>query len=234
MKKILISLSLPLLLSLGISASAALPKEGIYLDKDGSPVTEEQMVPPSLKSAKMLPQTQAVHDALFTLPHSVSTVLLLSINEDGAVTHEEVAESSSSIVLDQYAASSAESWSFRPARRGDKAVPFTVRIPVRFTSSMTAVPPQPLSQVMSDMTEKERTAAEEAGHPSLSVRISIDQNGKMDKAPEVIKEGTSLSDENFKILSRYIERSLRQWTFSPARNPDGENIAAETTLSLQM
>ena len=49
MKKILISLSL--LLTLGLTASAALPKEGVYLDKEGSPITEEQMVPPSVKSA---------------------------------------------------------------------------------------------------------------------------------------------------------------------------------------
>ena len=40
MKKILISLSL--LLTLGLTASAALPREGVYLDKEGSPITEEQ------------------------------------------------------------------------------------------------------------------------------------------------------------------------------------------------
>lgn len=98
MKKILISLSL--LLTLGLTASAALPKEGVYLDKEGSPITEEQMVPPSVKSAPMLPQSAAVHEALSQLPHAASTVLLLAIDEDGAVTHEEIAESSSSLVLD--------------------------------------------------------------------------------------------------------------------------------------
>lgn len=94
MKKILISLSL--LLTLGLTASAALPKEGVYLDKEGSPITEEQMVPPSVKSTPMLPQSAAVHEALSQLPHAASTVLILSIDEDGAVTHEEIAESSSS------------------------------------------------------------------------------------------------------------------------------------------
>lgn len=80
MKKILISLSL--LLTLGLTASAALPREGVYLDKEGSPITEEQMVPPSVKSAPMLPQSAAVHEALSQLPHDASTVLILSIDED--------------------------------------------------------------------------------------------------------------------------------------------------------
>lgn len=230
MKKFLISLSL--LLSFGFTASAALPEEGVYLDKDGSPITEDQMVPPSVKSAKMLPQTKAVHEALTQLPHDASTVLLLSINEDGAVTHEEVAESSSSLILDQYAASSAEAWTFHPARRSDKTIPFTVRIPVRFVSALVSTPPAPEKQVMADMTEKEEQAAEKAGRPSFAVNLSIDREGKMSAPPEIQKDGAALSDSDFKILSRYIERSLRQWTFSPARNPDGEAIEAETIISI--
>lgn len=176
MKKILISLSL--LLTLGLTASAALPKEGVYLDKEGSPITEEQMVPPSVKSAPMLPQSAAVLEALSQLPHAASTVLLLAIDEDGAVTHEEIAESSSSLVLDQYAAGSAKSWTFHPARRGDKDIPLTVRIPVRFTSALVSVPPASEKQVMADMKEKEEQAAERSGHPSFTVKLSIDRNGK--------------------------------------------------------
>lgn len=230
MKKILISLSL--LLTLGFTASAALPKEGVYLDKEGSPITEEQMVPPSVKSAPMLPQSAAVLEALSQLPHAASTVLLLAIDEDGAVTHEEIAESSSSLVLDQYAAGSAKSWTFHPARRGDKDIPLTVRIPVRFTSALVSVPPAPEKQVMADMKEKEEQAAERSGHPSFTVKLSIDRNGKMSAPPVIEKEGTGLSDADFKILSSYIERSLRQWTFAPARNPDGEAIDAETAISI--
>lgn len=176
MKKILISLSL--LLTLGFNASAALPKEGVYLDKEGSPITEEQMVPPSVKSAPMLPQSAAVHEALSQLPHAASTVLILSVDADGAVTHEEIAESSSSLILDQYAAGSAKSWTFHPARRGDKDIPLTVRIPVRFMSAMVSVPPAPEKQIMADMKEKEEQAAERSGHPSFTVKLSIDRNGK--------------------------------------------------------
>lgn len=176
MKKILISLSL--LLTLGLTASAALPKEGVYLDKEGSPITEEQMVPPSVKSAPMLPQSAAVHEALSQLPHDASTVLILSIDEDGAVTHEEIAESSSSLVLDQYAAGSAKSWTFHPARRGDKDIPLTVHVPVRFMSALVSMPPAPEKQVMADRKEKEEQAAERSGHPSFTVKLSIDRNGK--------------------------------------------------------
>lgn len=231
-EKILISLSL--LLTLGLTASAAIPKEGVYLDKEGSPITEEQMVPPSVKSAPMLPQSAAVHEALSQLPHAASTVLILSIDEDGAVTHEEIAESSSSLILDQYAAGSAKSWTFHPARRGDKDIPLTVRIPVRFMSALVSVPPAPEKQVMADMKEKEEQAAERAGHPSFTVKLSIDRNGKMSAPPVIEKEGTGLSDADFKILSSYIERSLRQWTFAPARNPDGEAIDAETAISITL
>lgn len=230
MKKILISLSL--LLTLGFTASAAIPREGVYLDKEGSPITEEQMVPPSVKSAPMLPQSAAVHEALSQLPHAASTVLILSIDEDGAVTHEEIAESSSSLILDQYAAGSAKSWTFHPARRGDEDIPLTVRIPVHFTSALVSVPPAPEKQVMADMKEKEEQAAEKSGHPSFTVKLSIDRNGKMSAPPVIEKEGTGLSDADFKILSSYIERSLRQWTFAPARNPDGEAIDAETAISI--
>lgn len=230
MKKILISLSL--LLTLGLTASAAIPREGVYLDKEGSPITEEQMEPPSVKSAPMLPQSAAVLEALSQLPHAASTVLILSIDEDGAVTHEEIAESSSSLILDQYAAGSAKSWTFHPARRGDKDIPMTVRIPVRFTSALVSVPPAPEKQVMADMKEKEEQAAERSGHPSFTVKLSIDRNGKMSAPPVIEREGPALSGEDFKILSSYIERSLRQWTFAPAKNPDGEAIDAETAISI--
>lgn len=230
MKKILISLSL--LLTLGFTASAAIPREGVYLDKEGSPITEKQMVPPSVKSAPMLPQSAAVHEALSQLPHAASTVLILSIDEDGVVTHEEIAESSSSLILDQYAAGSAKSWTFHPARRGDKDIPLTVRIPVRFTSALVSVPPAPEKQIMADMKEKEEQAAERSGHPSFTVKLSIDRNGKMSAPPVIEREGPALSGEDFKILSSYIERSLRQWTFAPARNPDGEAINAETVISI--
>lgn len=54
----------------------------------------------------------------------------------------------------------------------------------------------------------------------------------MSAPPVIEKEGAGLSDADFKILSSYIERSLRQWTFAPARNPDGEAIDAETAISI--
>ena len=66
------------------------------------------------------------------------------------------------------------------------------------------------------------------------MKLSIDRNGKMSAPPVIEKEGTDLSDADFKILSSYIERSLRQWTFAPARNPDGEAIDAETAISITL
>lgn len=234
MKKVLIALSLPFLLSFGISVSAALPQEGVYLNKDGSPVTEDQKTAPSIKSAKMLPQSQAVHDALASLPHSSSTVLLLTINEDGTVTHEEITQSSSSIILDQYAASSAESWTFRPAALAGRAIASTVTIPVRFVSALVAIPATPSNQIMKDMNEKQNAAALSAGHPVIPVKVHISAAGKMEGKPSAQKEGLSLSEENYKILSSYVEDCVRGWTFTAAQNPDGEPIESDLVIPVQV
>ena len=61
-------LALALSLALCGSASAAVPQEGYYLGKDGAPLTQEQQTPPAVKSAKMAPQTQAVHEAMARCP----------------------------------------------------------------------------------------------------------------------------------------------------------------------
>ena len=48
MKKLILTSLLTL--ALAASASAAVPSGGVYLDKDGTPLTEAQQVPPSLRS----------------------------------------------------------------------------------------------------------------------------------------------------------------------------------------
>jgi protein TonB len=43
-----------------------------------------------------------------------------------------VAESSGYDPFDDSALATVRKWRFTPARRGDKAVPYTIRVPVRF------------------------------------------------------------------------------------------------------
>ena len=61
MKKLILTSLLTL--ALAASASAAVPSGGVYLDKDGTPLTEAQQVPPSLRSHKMAPQNAAIQEA---------------------------------------------------------------------------------------------------------------------------------------------------------------------------
>jgi TonB family protein len=234
MKKIILSLSL--LLALGnLSMAASLPENGVYLNKDGTPVTAAEEIPPSLTSAKMLPQTKDVHDALLTLPHSSATVLRITINEDGAVTHAEEEQSSTSLILDQYAASCVESWRFKPAMRGDRAVISTAAVPVRFISNMVSQPAAPKEAVMKDMNESVHQAAERNGHPLISVKAFIKADGKMDGRPTAVKEETSsIPAGDYKILAAYAEDCVRHWTFTPALNPDGEAIASEAIFPVQL
>lgn len=234
MKKIILSLSL--LLALGsLSMAADLPEDGVYLNKDGTPITAAEEIPPSLSSAKMMPQTEAVHEALASLSHSSATVLRITINEDGTVTHAEVEQSSSSLILDQYAASSVESWHFKPARRGDRTVTSTASVPVRFISAMVSTPAAPKETFLKDMNESVRQAAERNGHPLISVKAFITSGGKLDGKPAALKgENTSMSSGDFKILSAYAEDCVRRWTFTPALNPDGEAISSTAVFPVQL
>ena len=169
MKKLILTSLLTL--ALAASASAAVPAGGVYLDKDGTPLTEAQQVPPSLRSHKMAPQNAAIQEAMAALPHSTSTLIALTVTEDGTAANASVAQSSGSIILDQYAIDSVNLWQFRPAKRGDRSVSTSVTIPLRFISTMISVPAAPTSQVLKDMPEEVREAAERNAHPVLTVKV---------------------------------------------------------------
>lgn len=226
-------LALALSLTLCSSASAAVPQEGYYLGKDGVPLTEEQQTPPAVKSAKMAPQNQAVHEAMAALPHSTSTMMRLTVTEDGNAANPEVIQSSGSIILDQYAMESVNSWTFRPAKRGEKAVSMTVSVPIRFISTMVSVPAAPATQPMKDMSDEVQTIAEKENHPTLNVKVYINASGWIEGKPEVLKP-ESMTAADFKVLSKYVENCVKSWTFTPAQNPDGEAIGADVTLAVQL
>ena len=231
MKKVWLALSLSL--ALCASASAAVPQEGYYLGKDGAPLTAEQQTPPAVKSTKMAPQNQAVHDAMAALPHSTSAVLRLTITEDGNAANPEVIQSSGSIILDQYAMESVNSWTFRPAKLGEKAISMTVSVPIRFVSTMIATPVVPTAQPMKDMSDDVREAAERNGHPELSVKVYINASGSLEGKPEAQKPD-SMNASDFKVLAKYAETCVKNWTFSAAQNPDGEAVGAEAMVAVQL
>ena len=226
-------LALALSLALCGSASAAVPQEGYYLGKDGAPLTQEQQTPPAVKSAKMAPQTQAVHEAMAVLPHSTSTVLRLTVTEDGNAKDPEVIQSSGSIILDQYAMESVNSWNFRPAKLGEKAVSMTVSVPIRFVSTMITTPAVPTNEPMKDMSDDVREAAERNNHPELSVKVYINASGALEGKPEAEKP-ESMNASDFKVLSKYAETCVKSWTFTAAQNPDGEAIGSEVMVTVQL
>ena len=102
-------------------------------------------------------------------------------------------------------------------------------IPLRFISTMISVPAAPTSQVLKDMPEEVREAAERNAHPVLTVKVYVNSDGKMDGAPEVMKN-EKLSGADFKALSKYVTASVKTWTFSAAKNPDGEAIGSEILI----
>ncbi len=231
MKKIWLALSLSL--ALCASASAAVPQEGYYVGKDGAPLTQEQQTPPAVKSAKMAPQSQAVHEAMASLPHSTSTMMRLTVTEDGNAANPEVIQSSGSIILDQYAMESVNSWTFKPAKLGEKAVSMTVSVPIRFISTMVSVPAAPTAQPMKTMSDDVQSIAEKENHPVMEVKVYINAGGALEGKPEAQKpEGMNASD--FKVLSKYVENCVKSWTFTPAQNPDGEAIGSDVMVTVQL
>lgn len=222
-----------LTLALAASASAAVPSGGVYLDKDGTPLTEAQQVPPSLKSPKMAPQTTAIREALASLPGNRLVLITLTVTEDGNATNISVMNSSGSVILDQYAVDSVEHWQFQPAKRGEKTVSSNASVPIRFISTMVSVPATPASQVLKDMSDEVREAAERNRHPVLTVKVYIKSDGTMDGAPEVLKDET-FPTADFKILSKYVVSSVKSWTFTPARNPSGDAIGSAILISVQL
>ena len=231
MKKLILTSLLTL--ALAASASAAVPAGGVYLDKDGTPLTEAQQVPPSLKSQKMAPQTTAIREALASLPGNRLVLITLTVTEDGNATNISVMNSSGSVILDQYAVDSVEHWQFQPAKHGEKTVSSNASVPIRFISTMVSVPAAPTSQVLKDMSDEVREAAERNRHPVLTVKVYIKSDGTMDGAPEVLKDET-LPTADFKILSKYVVSSVKSWTFTPARNPSGDAIGSAILISVQL
>ena len=231
MKKLWLTVAISFLL--GTSASATLPPEGYYLGKDGAPLTEDAQTPPAVKSAKMAPQTKAVQESMAILPHSATTLIRLTITEDGTVLNPEVIQSSGSIILDQYAMESVNSWSFRPAKRGEKAIPMMVSVPIRFISTMITTPAMATVKILKDMPSEVKDAAERNHHPSLSIKLYINSTGKPEGKPEV-ERSDILTPADYKILSKYVENCIKNWTFTAAKNPDGESIGSLATISVQL
>ena len=130
MKKLLIALTAVLAFGSGV-ADAAVPEGGYFLDKNGVPLTKEQSTPPKIKTHPTPPMSRLVYNAVKALPHSSSTIIRLTVNEDGFPVGPAVTQSAGSVILDEYAVKSVINWTFIPAKMGDKAVNSTVEVPVR-------------------------------------------------------------------------------------------------------
>lgn len=232
MKKILVSLSAVLLFSAGL-VQAAVPQGGYFLDKNGIPLTKEMQTPPSLKSNPILPQSGAVHDAMEALDHSSSTVIRLTVTEDGMPADAIVTQSAGSVILDEYAMQSINGWRFHPAKLGEKTIRSAVSLPVHFISMKAVTSAAPIDRPLKNASEEMQKAIERNNHPAISVSLYVTADGNIDGSPKAVQD-ENISDNDFKILSKYTEDSVKEWRFTPAVNPDGENIPQHIILTVQL
>lgn len=229
--KWLAPLALAVCLAAG-SVSAAVPEGGMYLNRDGTPVTEEQMTPVRPTATPMPEQNSAVLEAMAALPHSASALVHFTVTADGLPKDAVIEVSSGSVVLDEYAVTAVKGWRFSPAKWDDRPVSTEVNVPVRFISTMVSVPAAPTSSPMKELPKSAAgiLAAHEGGI-DVPVAVSVKADGKLDGTPKTASwDNETLTDTEKKTLGRYAENAVRDWTFSPAKNPDGEPIASDVTV----
>lgn len=231
MKKIVFLLSTALLLSASV-AQADIPQSGYFLSKDGVPLTEEQITAPSIRSNPMKPISTNELQAMMALPQSVNTLIELTVNEDGYPTDVLVKQSSGSIVLDQYAINSVNDWTFSPSKLGDKSVRAKVSVPVHFVSMKVVTPATIVKKELATPSKEEKQLIARS-HPVLQLTLSISDKGFVNGIVG-IKPTTNLSAGDMAILKKYMEKSIKSWTFTPAKNPEGIAISDEITVTVPL
>lgn len=231
MKKLLIALTAVLAFGSGV-ADAAVPEGGYFLDKNGVPLTKEQSTPPKIKTHPTPPMSRLVYNAVKALPHS-STIIRFIINEEGLPVGTEVTQSAGSVILDEYAVNSLKYWTFIPAKKDGKAVKHRASVSIHFASLKVAKPSTVKRQAMKIASAAVKDAVKRNHHPLMYVFVHIEQDGTIKEAP-VALENEQLNEEDFKLLARYAEKCVRDWTFTPAVNPDGEIIPEDTILAVQL
>lgn len=231
MKKIIFLLSTALLLSASV-AQADIPQSGYFLSKDGVPLTEEQITAPSIRSNPMKPISTNELQAMMALPQSVNTLIELTVTEDGYPTDVLVKQSCGSIVLDQYAINSVNDWTFSPSKLGDKSVRAKVSVPVHFISMKVVTPATIVKKELAAPSKEEKQLIDHL-HPVLQLTLSISDKGVVNGIAD-IKPTTNLSAGNMAILKKYMEKSIKSWTFTPAKNPEGTAISDEITVTVPL
>ncbi len=230
------ALSLALMLGMAGAAEAAVPTNGVFLNKDGTPVAPEDIASPQVVSASMPVQDSEVFHAMQLLPHSTVVELSVRIDEYGISSDVEIQQSSGSVILDNYAITGVQGWKFKPAHYGDKNISALVLVPLRFQSTMVAVPAAPTDQPMKALPEKVRAILSAQNRRiDVPLLIHLDPTGKLENTPEAAPwDGTSLTQEEQKTLRDYAITCVKDWIFTPAQNPDGESIRSDQTIIVEV
>lgn len=224
------------LLASGGTSHAAIPAGGVYLNKDGTPAAAEEAVPVKALKTPMAPMSGAVLSAMALLPHNQAALVAFTVDEDGQVRDPSIAASSGSVVLDEYAMTSVSGWSFTPARRGEKVISSSVQVPVRFTSSKVAVSAAPKEKSLKDMPrDLSQFLASIPSGVDLSIQFHIDRTGRQEGKAETAKpEGWGYTEKEWNALRQYALDTVKDWTFSPAQNPDGDLIRSDLSYVLHL
>lgn len=234
-RKHITALALAFVLGLSGTGYAAVPDSGVYLNKDGTPVSEAEITPPQIISQTMPPQSAAVQNAMALLPHSSVVYVEFRVNEFGQPEDASIRQSSGSVILDDYAVSAVTSWTFKPARAGDRNISASIFIPIRFQSTMVAVPAAPKTQPMKEVPPKVRTLldSQEVGlDVPLSVRVTRD--GQVEETETSLWDGSALTSSQQRAILAYAMECVKDWTFTPAQNPDGQAIDSTATVIVHL
>lgn len=180
----------------------------------------------------MLPQSGAVHAAMESLPHSSATVIRMTVTEDGIPADAVVTQSAGSVVLDEYAMRCVEGWRFNPAKLGDKPVSAAVSIPVRFLSMMVSTPAAPSDRPMKKVSAEVKEAIERNNHPVIRVSVYITADGKLtaNRKQTTMEICRAAISKSFPGMRKF----RKEWSFTPAVNPDGEPIPQELIVPVQL
>lgn len=234
-KRSITTLALALFLGLSSTSYAAVPESGVYLNKDGTPVSEAEQTPPQLVSHTMPPQTAAVQNAMALLPHSSAAYVEFTVNEFGQTEDASIRQSSGSVILDEYAVTAVQGWTFKPARQGDRNVSAAVSVPVRFVSTMVALPAAPKTQPMKEVPQKVRTLLDgQEGGLDVPLLVRVTSDGSVESAEAAPWDGSLLSGSDQKTIQAFAAKCVQDWTFTPAQNPDGEAIVSTATVIVHL
>lgn len=237
-KTILTALSLSFLLGMAgnvdYASAAALPKEGTYLNKDGTLPSEEEKTPLQVLSMDLEYDSPDIEKELQNLPHSVTAIVRLTVDRDGFPADSTITKSTGDPVLDDFILKGVLNWRFIPAKVGNTPIASQAQAPITFISLKVNTPAYATEKPMRlDASEAlEEISNFSSRFPSgidVPIHVRILDSGLTDPDWDDFStwDNSSLTPKEKRILLKYAAKSILDWKFVPAKNPDGQDIPSD-------